>query len=78
MREAMPQISVDNPCLFLTSVTHNRLPVFRTDKFKKLLTDSFDEARKSARFLIFAYIVMADHYHVITDSSLKPSKSFNF
>ena len=66
------RISKDNPFYYLTSVTNNRLPVFRTDKFKKIASNALDEARKSAGILIFAYVIMPDHYHLITDSSRKP------
>ena len=72
------RISKDNPFYYLTSVTNNRLPVFRTDKFKKIASNALDEARKSADILIFAYVIMPDHYHLITDSSRKPSEVLRY
>jgi REP element-mobilizing transposase RayT len=60
-------ISVDSQALFITAVTKNRLPVFKTDKMKNLLCRAIDEARASAGFLIFAYVVMIDHMHLVTD-----------
>ena len=72
------KISKDNPCYFFTSVTHNRLPVFRSDKLKQIAAMAIDEARKSGGFLIFAYVIMHDHYHMITDSILKPSEVLRF
>jgi REP element-mobilizing transposase RayT len=69
----MPLISSDKPLYFLTSVTKDRLPVFRTDTLKRILSDAFIEARNSSGILIFAYVIMLDHYHIITDSSRKPS-----
>ena len=74
----MNRISKDNPFCYLTSVANNRLPVFRTDKLKKITADALDEARKSAGILIFAYIIMPDHYHLITDRSRKPSEISRF
>lgn len=71
--EAMPLISADNPLYFITAVTHKRLPVFRQERLKRVLAMAFDEARRSGGFMIFAYVVMLDHYHVITDGGLKPS-----
>jgi putative transposase len=68
------RISKDNPFYYLTSVTNNRLPVFRTDKFKEITALALAEAGKSAGILIFAYVIMPDHYHLITDSSRKPSE----
>jgi putative transposase len=72
------RISKDNPFYYLTSVTNNRLPVFRTDKFKEISAKALDEARKSADILIFAYVIMPDHYHIITDSSRKPSEVLRY
>lgn len=72
------RISKDNPFYYLTSVTNNRLPVFRTEKLKEITADALNEARKSAGVLIFAYVIMPDHYHLITDSSRKPSEVLRY
>ena len=61
------RISRDSQALFITLNTKNRLPVFRKDEIKKVLCQAIDEARKSAGFLLFAYVIMVDHLHVITD-----------
>ena len=59
-------ISQDAPALYITVVTKDRLPVFRTDQIKQVLCSAIDEARKSARFLLFAYVIMLDHLHLLT------------
>ena len=59
-------ISQDSPVLFITIVTHRRLPVFQTDKMREILCRAIDEARKSAAFLLFAYVIMLDHAHLLT------------
>ena len=59
-------ISQDSPVLFITIVTHNRLRVFHTDKMAQLVCTAIDEARRSARFLLFAYVIMLDHIHLLT------------
>ena len=59
-------ISQDSPVLYITLVTKDRLAVFRTDEMKELLCRAIDEARKSAGFLLLAYVAMIDHLHVIT------------
>ena len=74
----MATISRDNPCLSITSVAHDRLPVFRTDALKKIVCAPLDEARHSAGFAIFAYVIMPDHLHLITDGALKPSDTLRF
>ena len=43
----MATISRDNPCLSITSVAHDRLPVFRTDALRKIVCAALDEAAKS-------------------------------
>jgi len=59
-------VSQDSPVLYITVVTKDRLAVFRTDEMKKVLCRAIDEARKSAGFLLFAYVVMLDHLHLLT------------
>jgi REP element-mobilizing transposase RayT len=69
----MHTISRDTPALYITAVAKDRLPVFRTDTIKVITCNALDEARKSARFSIYAYVIMPDHLHAITDAYLKPS-----
>ena len=71
-------ISIDTPCLFITAVAKDRLAVFRTDAMKMITCAAIDEARNSSGFLLFAYVVMPDHIHVLTDSQHKPSKVLQF
>ena len=65
----MFQISRDRPAYFLTSITHDRLPIFQKDAVKQIVADAFDEARRSAGILIFAYVIMLDHTHLLTDNA---------
>ena len=74
----MFRISKDTPAYYMTSVTKDRLPVFRSDEIKKITCEAIDEARKSAGFLLFAYVVMLDHLHTIVGSELKPSKVLQY
>ena len=72
--EAMPpmfRISRDRPAYYLTSVTKDRLPVFRTEAIARIVCNVMEEARRSARFLIFAYVIMLDHLHLVTDGRLE-------
>jgi putative transposase len=61
-------ISRDSPCYYLTSVPVQRLPVFRTDEIKTVVCKALDEARKSGGFALYAYVIMPDHFHLISDS----------
>jgi hypothetical protein len=48
------QVSRDSQALYMTLVTKDRLPVFRTDAIKTIVCKAIDEARKSAGFLLFS------------------------
>jgi len=74
----MFRISIDSPAYFFTSVAHDRLPIFRTDALKQILALAFDEARRSAGFFIFAYVIMPEHYHILTGGERKPSEILRF
>jgi REP element-mobilizing transposase RayT len=41
--------------------------VFKTDAIKNIVCQALDEARNSVKFLIFAYVIMLDHLHILTD-----------
>ena len=68
------QISVDSQPLYITVVTKDRLPVFKSDRLKAVLCQAIDEARTSAGFLLFAYVIMLDHMHLLTS---RPSTTSN-
>jgi REP element-mobilizing transposase RayT len=64
----MFQISRSTPAYYFTAVTHHRLPIFRSDKLKRILCAAYDEARTNHGILIFAYVIMLDHVHVLAYS----------
>ena len=72
------QISKNVPVYFITSVTHNRLPVFRTDKLKAVLASAFDEARRSSGVSLFAYVIMSDHFHIATGNERNQSEVLRY
>jgi REP element-mobilizing transposase RayT len=67
------QISHDNQALFITLNTTHRLPVFKKDELNLELRSAIDEARRSANILLFAYVFMIDHIHLLTDQPKPPS-----
>ena len=71
-------VSRDSPCYYLTSVAKDRLPIFRTDQIKILTCEALNEARRSGKFALYAYVIMPDHLHVVTDSPLSPSRTLQF
>src|SRR6266702_2040461 len=74
----MHTISRDSPCYYLTSVAKDRLPVFRLNEIKVITCAALDEARHSGKFALYAYVIMQDHLHVITDSKLSASRTLQF
>jgi len=74
----MVQISRDKPFYYLTSVAHDRLPIFQKDAIKQIVCDALGEARKSGEILIFAYVIMPDHTHLITDGNRSISDVLRF
>jgi putative transposase len=61
------QISRDSQALYITIVSKDRLPVFKTDTIKNIACRAIDEARNSGGFLLFTYVIMLDHMHLITN-----------
>jgi len=45
---------------------------------KSVTCAAIDEARTSCGFLLFAYVIMPEHIHMLTDSPHKPSKVLQF
>jgi REP element-mobilizing transposase RayT len=70
--------SPNSPAYYLTSATKNRLQVFRKDSIAAVACNALNEARTSGKFLIFAYVIMPDHLHVITDSSREAKEILRF
>lgn len=71
-------ISRDSPAYYLTAVAKDRLPVFRTDEIALLACRAIDEVRQSGKFMIFAYIIMPDHFHLVTDSRIESTEVHRF
>ncbi|MEP6911932.1 MAG: transposase [bacterium] len=74
----MFRISKNSPVHFITSVPHNRLPVFKTTRLKEVMCEALKEARNSADLLIFAYVIMPDHLHALIGSPRKPSEVLRY
>jgi REP element-mobilizing transposase RayT len=71
-------VNKDSACLFITTVAHGRLPVFRTDTLTEVACGALDEARRSGGFALLAYVIMPEHIHVITDGTLKGSETVRY
>jgi REP element-mobilizing transposase RayT len=72
------KVSRDRPAYYLTSVAKDRLPVFRTDAIAQVTCNAIDEARRSGGFLLFAYVLMPDHAHLVTDGKRESREIHRF
>jgi len=74
----MHTISRDYPAYFFTSITKDRLTVFQKDSMKTVVCSALSEARGSGGFALYAYVIMPDHIHIITDSHRRPSETLRY
>jgi len=72
------KISRDTPCLYITVIAKDRLPVFQTDTIKIITCKAIDEARRSCGFLLFAYVIMPDHLHLLTSQPTTSSEVLRY
>src|ERR1041384_1613582 len=72
------QISRDSPALYITTVALHRFPVFQKAAIKLVTCNAIDEARRSCGFLLFAYVIMLDHLHLLTNQVKSSSKVLKY
>lgn len=79
---AMPahsfKISRDTPALYISIVVKDRLQAFRRDTIKQVICDALNEARTSGGFFIFAYVIMLDHLHLLTNQPQTSSEVLRY
>ncbi|HKF01032.1 MAG TPA: hypothetical protein VKB49_01915 [Candidatus Sulfotelmatobacter sp.] len=57
---------------FVTTITAQRIPIFRRDTTAKLLIETLAHYRDAGKFLLHEFVIMPDHLHAI----LTPGKRF--
>ena len=55
---------------YVTLVTYNRVPVFRSDHACEIVVKTFAEVRRRFPFKLIGYVVMPDHVHAIVNRHL--------
>ncbi len=50
---------------FVTTITIQRLPIFRRDTTARLLIDTMAHYRDQGKFLLHEFVVMPDHFHAL-------------
>ena len=62
---------------FVSTVTIQRLPIFRRESNAKLLIDTFVHYRDAGKFLLHEFVIMPDHVHaLLTPISLERAMQF--
>lgn len=56
-----------NKLHYITSVTNNRVPVFRSDEICRIFIEQMKELKKRFPFKLIGYVLMPDHFHMIVD-----------
>lgn len=59
----------DDPQTFhyITSVTFNRVPIFRSEKACEIFVEQLSEVRKKFPYKLIGYVVMPDHFHLLVN-----------
>ncbi len=56
---------------FITTVCHNRKPVFRLPSLAELFVDTIFTYRTKGKFLLHEFVIMPDHAHFILTPDIK-------
>jgi|ERR1043165_3321182 REP element-mobilizing transposase RayT len=55
---------------YVTLVTFNRVPVFRSDHACEIFVGTLDEVRRKYPYKLVGYVIMPDHVHAIVNRSV--------
>jgi REP element-mobilizing transposase RayT len=61
----LPRFHIEGHIYYITTVIHNRLPVFTRPSFITPLYDSLNFYRYKQEFKLLGYVIMPDHMHLI-------------
>ena len=56
---------------FITSVCHERKPVFRSEKLAELFLETMFGYREQGKFLLHEFVLMPDHIHLILTPDIR-------
>ncbi len=59
------RFNLENYCHFVTSKTHRNTRIFSNEKTTQLLIQTIFEVRKKLNFLLIAFVIMPDHFHLM-------------
>lgn len=52
---------------YITSVTFNRVPIFRSDVACEIFVSQMSEVREKFPYKLIGYVIMPDHFHLIVN-----------
>jgi putative transposase len=55
---------------YVTLVTYNRVPIFRSDHACQIFVDTLAEVRRRFPYKLVGYVIMPDHVHAIINRSV--------
>lgn len=55
---------------FITAITWERRPLFRSERLAKLFLATLYDYRKQSRYLLHAFVIMPEHVHLLITPSL--------
>ncbi|MFZ0751931.1 MAG: transposase [Pyrinomonadaceae bacterium] len=59
-----------NTIHYVTLLTYNRVPVFRSDRASEIFVATLDEVRRRYPYKLIGYVIMPDHVHAIVNRSV--------
>jgi putative transposase len=62
---SLPRFHIEGHIYYITTVIHNRLPIFTRPSFIIPLYDSLNFYRYKQEFKLLGYVIMPDHLHLI-------------
>ena len=60
-----------NQSHFLTFSCYQRLPHFFNERFRDIFLDCLERTRRRYRFLVYAYVIMPEHVHLVVSEPEK-------
>ncbi|MCP4539099.1 MAG: hypothetical protein GY832_18340 [Chloroflexi bacterium] len=61
----LPRFHIEGHIYYITTVVHNRIPVFTRPSFVVPLLDSLNFYRHKREFKLLGYVIMPDHIHLV-------------
>ena len=70
-RIELKRFKIAHQMYFITAVTENRVPIFKSQRNIEILLSAFNLYREKYKYKIVAFVILPDHFHwlIVTDVS---------